>query len=187
MARELAQKPQPPGAKFTQGLLDVEGILRALDLQAGQWVLDAGCGNGYMCMHFSAAVGPSGSVVAMDRDESFVGALKAVPPGTNIEVVRGDITRPTDLPPASMDCIYLSTVLHIFSPTQRQGFIGEARRLLKPEATLAIIEIEKREMPFGPPLHCRYAPEDLKALFPITPVKTVAVGKYFYMQLFKNV
>ena len=39
--------------KFSEGLLDDEGILACLDIGAGQTILDAGCGSGYMALKFS--------------------------------------------------------------------------------------------------------------------------------------
>jgi hypothetical protein len=67
-----------------------------------------------------------------------------------------------------------------------QGFIQETKRLLKPNALLAIVEIEKKETPFGPPLKMRYSPEELKKIIPMTPGNTIQVGEHFYMQLFNN-
>jgi ubiquinone/menaquinone biosynthesis C-methylase UbiE len=174
------------GAKFTQGLLDVEKILAALAIRTGQSVLDAGCGNGYMAHHFAAAVGPTGRVIALDLDQTFIAALRGETADTVIEAIQGDITRETSLATASMDLVYLSTVLHIFSSDQLKGFILEVQRLLRPNGTLAIVEIEKRDTPFGPPLARRHTPEELKARFPLRPGKTVSVGDHFYLQLFKT-
>jgi hypothetical protein len=51
---------------------------------------------------------------------------------------------------------------------------------------LAIVEIDKKETPFGPPLKIRFSPEELKEMVPLTPLKTIQVGEHFYMQLFQN-
>ena len=98
----------------------------------------------------------------------------------------GDITTHTGLDPASFDLIYLSTVIHGFSQDQVKGFLAETTRLLKPDALLAIVEIEKKETPFGPPLHIRYSPEELQQVIPMQPKMTVTVGDHFYMQTFQN-
>jgi len=172
--------------KFTEGLLDNERILQALDIEPGQTILDAGCGTGYMSKLFSKEVTKSGKVYALDPDKYFVRVLKNETQGTNIETVEGDITRPTRLKESSLDLIYLSTVIHIFSKQQMQGFLQEVKRLLKPGALLAIVEMEKKETPFGPPLESRYSPEDLIKIIPMAPVNTVPVGEHFYMQIFQN-
>lgn len=131
--------------------MDNELILKALNIQAGQTILDAGCGNGYMSKIFSNEVTRSGKVYALDPDKYFIKALKNETQGTNIEPMEGDITRPTRLSESSVDLIYISTVIHMFSEQQMRGFLREVKRLLKPDALLAIVEIEKKKTPFGPP------------------------------------
>jgi len=166
--------------------LNHELILKALNIQAGQIILDAGCGNGYMSKAFSKKVGKSGKVYALDPDTESIKVLRRETQGTNIEAITGDITKPTRLNQSSLDVIYLSTVIHGFSKQQMQGFLAEAKRLLKPNAVLAIVEIEKKETPFGPPLHIRFAPEELKDIVPLAPINTLTVGEHFYLLIFKN-
>ncbi|MGE0083368.1 MAG: class I SAM-dependent methyltransferase [Desulfococcaceae bacterium] len=175
-----------PRGKFTQGLLNSELILKSLNIKAGQTILDAGCGNGYMSKMFLDAVSPSGKVYALDSDKYFTEVLKSETRGSNIETVVGDITKPTLIRQSSVDLIYISTVIYLFSKKQMQGFIQEAKRLLRPDSLLAIVETEKKETPFGPPLELRYSPDELKETVPLVPVNTVQVGKHFYMQIFQN-
>jgi ubiquinone/menaquinone biosynthesis C-methylase UbiE len=162
-------------------------IEESLNIKAGQTILDAGCGNGYMSKVFSKKVGPSGKVYAIDPDTESIEVLRKETQGTNIEAIEGDITKPTRLNQSSVDLIYLSTVIHGFSKQQMQGFLGEAKRLLKPNAALAIVEIEKKETPFGPPLNIRFSPEELKDIVPLSPLNTLQVGEHFYMLIFKNI
>jgi ubiquinone/menaquinone biosynthesis C-methylase UbiE len=172
--------------KFSEGLLDNELILNALNIQQGQTVLDAGCGNGYMTKAFSSRVALSGKVYALDHDEHFIGILRQETQGTNVEAMECDITRSIPIDQGSVDLIYISTVIHGFSKPQLRGFLGEAQRLLKPNGLLAIVEIEKKETSFGPPLNIRFSPEELKEVVPMAPLSTIQVGKNFYMQLFRN-
>lgn len=178
-----------PAPKFTQGLLDHGRILTVLDIKPGQMVLDAGCGNGYMAEAFAAVVSNSGKVYALDSNAHYITALKdrITPTPANIEAVHSDITRMTPLKNASIDLIYIATVVHIFSKAQMDGFIREAKRLLKPGAILAVVEIEKKETPFGPPMQNRYAPEELIDIIPMKPEGNFQVGRYFYLQLFTDV
>ncbi len=171
--------------KFTEGLLDNEQILKALNIRPGQTILDAGCGNGYMSKQFSNEVTQSGKVYALDPDQYFIKVLQNETQETNIETIVADITGPTQLNRSSVDHIYVSTVIHAFSQQQIQGFIQEVKRLLKPDGTLAIVEIEKKETPFGPPLQLRYSPEELKEIIPLAPTNTVKAGEHFYMQIFQ--
>jgi len=172
--------------KFTEGLLNKELILKALNIRPGQTVVDGGCGNGYMSKAFSNEVAQSGKVYALDPDKHSINLLKNETQGTNIETIVGDITKPTRLTESSVDLIYISTVIHAFSQQQMQGFLREVKRLLKPDALLAIVEIEKKETPFGPPQELRYSPEELMEIVPLFPLNTIQVGEHFYMQIFQN-
>ena len=172
--------------KSTEDRLDKGLILKALNIKPGQTVLDAGCGNGYMSKVFSNEVARSGKVYALDPDKNVIDVLGKETRGTNIEAMEGDITNPTPLEPSSVDLIYASAVIHGFSKAQMQNFIQEVKRLLKPNALLAIVEIEKKETPFGPPLKIRFSPDELKDIIPLAPMNTLPVGEYFYMQIFEN-
>lgn len=172
--------------KFSEGLIDQELVMNALNIKPGQIILDAGCGNGYMAKAFSDRISPSGKVYALDEDTHFINILKTEMQDTNLEAMDVDITGPLPLDLDSMDLIYISTVIHGFSNQQLQDFLNEAKRILKPDGILAIVEIEKKETSFGPPMNIRLSPEELKEIVPMDPLSTVQVGKHFYMQVFKN-
>ena len=172
--------------KSSERFLTKELILQALNIQPGQTILDAGCGNGYMSKIFSKKVTPSGKVYALDPDPDTIEVLKKETQGSNIEAFVGDITKSTPIEPASLDLFYISAVIHGFSKQKMQDLLEEARRLLKPKAILAIVEIDKKETPFGPPLNIRYSPEELKEVVPLAALQTVRVGEHFYMQIFQN-
>jgi len=172
--------------KSSERFLDKDLILRELNLVPDQTILDAGCGNGYMSKEFSRILNKKGKVYALDPDREAIESLQREAEGTNIEALVGDIAGTTPLEASSIDLIYLSTVFHGFSKDQVRGFQKEVRRLLKPHARLAIVEIHKRNTPFGPPLSIRFSPEELRRIVLLTPLTTVDVGPYFYMQLFEN-
>jgi len=172
--------------KFTEGLIVTERIVKFLEIQPGQTIIDAGCGTGYMARIFSRAVTASGRVYAVDRDSYFIEKLSEETRGTNIEAIQSDIAQIDGLADRSVDLIYVSTVIHALSRPQLTAFLKEARRLLKPDARLAIVEIEKKETPFGPPMEYRSSPEELVQKVPMVPLKTVMAGEHFYMQVFLN-
>jgi len=172
--------------KSSESLLDKQMILEALNIQPGQTVLDAGCGDGYMAKEFANLVTESGRVYALDPDIAAIDELKRETQGTNIEPVVGDITTTTELESHSIDLIYLSTVFHGFSKDQIGGFVAEVQHLLKPKGTLAILEIKKEETPFGPPMEIRFSPAELDQTIPLPSRGVVEVGEPFYMQIFEN-
>jgi ubiquinone/menaquinone biosynthesis C-methylase UbiE len=180
------ERKQHHRGNSTESLLDKDAILSGLGIGIGQVVLDAGCGNGYMSKEFLRLVGSAGKVYAVDTDKTAITALREGMEGTNLVAMVGDITTTTDLPASAFDLIYLSTVFHGFSPEQIKGFEKEVKRLLAPRGKLALVEIVKRVTPFGPPLSRRFSPEELKHALGLTPLVTVEVGEYFYMQTFEN-
>ena len=173
--------------KFSEGLLNDEIISDNLNICLGQTILDAGCGNGYMAKKFSKLVGNTGKIYALDPDKGSIAKLKEeVEKNSNINALVGDITKRTDLKDSAIDLVYLSTVFHIFSDIQIVGFEKEITRILKPKAQLAIVNIHKKETPFGPPLEMRSSPEELRQKLSFIPKELIEVNDYFYMQLFVN-
>jgi ubiquinone/menaquinone biosynthesis C-methylase UbiE len=172
--------------KFSEGLLNDEMILANLNICAGQTILDAGCGNGYMAKKFSELVGDTGKIYALDPDRGSITNLKKEAENSNIEAFVGDITKPTGLIASSIDLVYLSTVFHIFSEAQIEGFVTEIKRILKPNARLAIINIKKEDTSFGPPIKMRSSPEELRQKITLIPSILVEVSEFFYMQVFVN-
>ena len=79
--------------KSSESLFDKQTILRELNIQTGQTVLDAGCGNGYMAKEFAKITGESGKVYALDPDETSINILKSEVQNTVIEAFVGDITK----------------------------------------------------------------------------------------------
>lgn len=174
--------------KFSEGLLNDEIVLENLNIYPGQTIFDAGCGNGYMAKKFSKLVGNTGKIYALDSDKGAIANFKKeIGNKSNINAFVGDITKRTDLKDASVDLVYLSTVFHIFSDSQIAGFEDEINRILKPKAQLAIININKEETPFGPPVEMRSSPEELRQKLSFVPRKLIEVGEHFYMQLFIKV
>ena len=170
--------------RSSEVLVDKDHILKTLNIQPGQVVLDAGCGNGYMAKAFSKRVAGSGRVIALDPDEETIALLAEETRGGNIETLVASITRPTPLQGSSVDLLYLSTVIHGFTKPEMHAFVTEAVRLLKPGGMLAIVEMEKKETPFGPPLEIRISPDELKAMVPLEPHKTDQAGEHLYLQTF---
>lgn len=172
--------------KSSESFIDKDIILHELNILPGQTILDAGCGNGYMSKEFSRVLNNTGKVYALDPDREAIETLKEETKETNIETIEADITKTTPLEESSIDLIYLSTVFHGFAKDQIKDFQKEVKRLLKPNARLAIVEIQKQDTPFGPPLDIRFSPEELKQTINLNPKALVEVGQYFYMQIFEN-
>jgi len=170
--------------RSSESFLDKDKILASLSIKAGEVILDGGCGNGYMAKEFARLTGKTGKVYAVDVDAAAIDSLKSECEGTIIEPFAADITKETMLAAASIDLIYLCTVVHGFSETQMEGFLKEVKRLLKADARLAIVEIKKKESGFGPPLEKRFSPEELKRVISLPATRLADVGEMIYIQVF---
>ena len=184
--KDMGKKRHHHGGRSSESILDKTIILGALNIRAGERVLDAGCGNGYMAKEFAKRAGATGKIYALDPDAGAISTLQKETAKSTIEAFVGDITRETKLAAASIDLMYVSTVVHGFSGEDMAGFVTEAKRVLKPGGRLAIVEIKKEETPFGPPLHIRLSPEELIAAIGLKNTTQVNIGPYFYLQLFEK-
>lgn len=150
---------------------DPEKIFKTLALEKGETVADLGCGPGDYSLAIVRLIGPTGSVVAMDRWQGLLDKLaeKASNQGVkNIEVITTNITEILPLKERSIDCCLLSTVLHSLSlAVASSSLFPEILRVLKVPGRLVIIECKKEEQNFGPPKHLRISPQELEAaLYP---------------------
>lgn len=172
--------------RFTEGLVDTDIILQELAVTSGQTIVDVGCGTGYMALLFAKEVGPAGQVFALDINDIYVRELEERCKGLNVRAQTCDMSGALPLDAASVDTMYISTVIHSRTSGQVQAFVAEAQRVLKPNGILAVVELAKHDTPFGPPLQQRYSPEELRAAIGLTPVTVIPVAEHFYMQLFRN-
>ncbi len=167
--------------RSSESMLDKSAILGALNIRPGQIILDAGCGNGYMSKEFSKLTGSGGRVYAIDPDGDSIAALSAEATGSNLLPILGDMAAETPIEDKSIDIMYMSLVFHGFTESQIGGFRKEALRILRPDGILAIVEIHKKETPFGPPMQIRVSPEELLSIMGMRCIRKIDFGDYFYL------
>lgn len=105
-------------------------VLDALDIEDGATVVDLGCGPGADLPAMAGAVGPSGRVLGIDRDDSAVAeARRLCSPHPQVSVERGD-GHHLDVPTGSVDRVHTDRVLqHVAEP---QVVLAEIARVLGP-------------------------------------------------------
>lgn len=170
---------------------DPECVFNVLAIRPGYRFLDLGCGAGEYSLRASRDVGESGAVYALDRWEEVACKITETVKAQgiqNIQVITSDILHPLPLDGDSIDVCMMATVLHI--PTITRGaerLFQEIHRVLKCDGRLAVINIKKEEMTFGPPLEMRLSPDDTASL--IVPHGFKEIGMvdlgYNYMVMFK--
>ena len=140
-------------------------IPRALGLRAGMAVADIGAGTGYFLKFFSAAVGPSGKVYAVDVEPKLVAHMRqrSIQEKTaNVTVILGAPDDPK-LPAAALDVIFICDTWHHIN--DRIDYLALLARALKPGGSVAIVDFHKREAPVGPPTEHKMAREEVVAEF----------------------
>ncbi len=120
-----------------------EGILAMLGLSEGQDVADIGAGTGLFTGPFSKAVGPSGTVYAVDISPGFLEHLRErgeKEGWTNVELVLCSEDS-ADLPKNSVDLAFVCDTYHHFE--YPQATLASLRHALRPGGRLVVIDFER--------------------------------------------
>jgi ubiquinone/menaquinone biosynthesis C-methylase UbiE len=156
-----AHPKENPNAKFLKPDLDVPSwvqkfespgrevydkrkqIVAAAHLRKGAAVADVGAGTGLYTMLFSQEVGPEGTVYAVEIAPRFLDYLpqRARKTGArNVKVVKGTDTS-VELPPASVDLVFLCDTYHHFEQPQKN--LASIRKALRPGGELLIVDFKR--------------------------------------------
>lgn len=146
MGREIARVMGYQGASWldrpdrSQEEGEPDKLYAALDVQAGQVVVDMGCGSGYHTIRLARRVGPKGKVLAVDLQPQMLRLLRdrlTREKLENVELIQSTEKDPK-LPPASVDLIVMVDVYHEFAfPFEVMEKLVEA---VKPGGRIAFVE-----------------------------------------------
>jgi arsenite methyltransferase len=136
-------------------------VLMALDLKPGETIADIGSGSGYFTLRFAAHVGDTGRVLAVDIDPEMIRYLNRRVRDAGVRNVQTILAEPNDplLPDASVDrFVVVDTWHHI---EKQAEYLALMKKMLKPGGQMVMIDFQKKELPFGPPMEMKIAREDL--------------------------
>jgi len=117
------------------------GLLRSLGVRPGDRVLDFGCGVGHYSIPAAFAVGNSGVVYALDKDQEPLDQLtkRAKLYGlSNIKPVKTSDGVEINMPTESIDVVLLYDVLHYFTERNRRTLYQETSRVLTSTGLLSV-------------------------------------------------
>lgn len=145
-----------------------EQNIAQLGLREGMRVADFGAGNGAYSLACGRAVGHTGHVYAIEVQKNllkkFEGEIKEWGV-SNVECIWGDIEKKggTKIADQSMDAVIISNVL--FQAEDKLGLIDEARRVLKKDGKILLIDWSASFNNMGPTPDHVVTPEVATELF----------------------
>ena len=160
-------------------------VMHAMDVAPGQTIADVGAGTGFFSLPLARRVGLHGLVYAVDVQIEMLAWIREKIEGegqSNIQLVRAEASA-TLLPDESCDLVFLANLWHELD--DRQAVLREARRVLKPESRIAILDWRPDvEREVGPPLDHRLTPESCvdemrQAELAVTVIKNL--GKHHWL------
>ena len=115
-------------------------IVAACKLKPGMVVADIGAGTGLFTRLFAAEVGPKGRVYAVDISRKFIEHVEKTSKEAGLKNVTGIVCTPSssELPPNSVDLVFLSDTYHHFEYPQKTT--ASLHRALRPAGQLILVD-----------------------------------------------
>lgn len=137
-------------------------ILSRFGLEPGQSLADLGCGQGYFTLRAAEMMGSQGIIKAVEINSERLKILQDTARERRLsERIEIYLTQGENipLPNQDVDRVLISNVLHELK--EPLNYLKDARRILKADGKIWVIEWQKKETPIGPPLNERFATEEL--------------------------
>lgn len=113
-------------------------LITASGVTTRDWVLDVGCGPGYLVRRVSRVVGPNGHVDGADPSPEVIKhANRTAPANTTFRVSAAE---QLPYPDETFDVVFCTLALHHINPDHRLGALREIYRVLRPGKTLLIAD-----------------------------------------------
>ena len=122
------------------GSLEIDEVVSRMRLQPGDLVADVGAGTGVFSVSLARAVGPTGTVLAVEVDPGFLPMIdqKAMDGGVeNVQTVLGEFTDPK-LPRRDIDVAFFHDVLHHIEG--RQAYLQRTASYLGPGSRVIVVD-----------------------------------------------
>ncbi|OJI06667.1 hypothetical protein BK004_02485 [bacterium CG10_46_32] len=172
--------------------LNPDQIIKQINLSAGAQVADLGCGTGYMSFAASHAVGAKGRVYAVDVQKAVLEQVKKeaqVEGITNIITMWSDleVIGATKIATMSLDAVLLVNILFLLK--DKSAVFSEAKRALKKEGTLLVVDWLPGNTAIGPPASSRVSKDTVMGLASgvgFVQEKEINAGSYHFGLVFKQ-
>lgn len=121
-------------------------LMKEVNIQPGEKIVDIGCGPGFFAMQFSKIVGPNGKIYAIDTNQRHLDFLKPLIEDTgttNIELVHSkfdDICIPARSVDRAFMCSLYGVIYLVSMEPVKDRFIKSIIQALKPGGKLTIVD-----------------------------------------------
>ena len=164
-------------------MLPPEKTLISLGLKEGDIVADIGCGIGYFTIPAAEIVGDSGKVFAMDILQEMLEEVEIKQKVNNISNIKTILTEENDLKLEAdkVTVAFISNVLH--EADDKERFLSEIKRIICSKGIVAIVEWQKINSEFGPPVDHRLDKADLINIVDklgFSNISVIDIGENFY-------
>lgn len=174
-------------------LINRKKIFERVGVGEGMHLADLGSGGlGYFVLPAAKMVGEKGKVYAVDVLKSalsevskrarFLGLNNVKPIWANLEIYSS-----TGIPDCSLDIVFLINML--FQSKEHSTIFQEAKRILKLQGKLLVIDWNQTAIPFGPKLEDRVQTQEIKTLATSLGLRLLdefSPGKFHYALLFQR-
>jgi len=131
---------------------DPEEILTAVEIKPSYVVADLGCGSGYFTVPLARRVK---MVYAIDVQKEMLDFLEDKIKKQKIKNVKLLLTEPNEIPLESESVDLLLSVNTVHEFDNKAKIIKEMSRVVKKNGKLLIVDFQKKETGFGPPVEIR--------------------------------
>jgi ubiquinone/menaquinone biosynthesis C-methylase UbiE len=118
-------------------------ILKTLNIQQGQTIVDIGSGGGFFTFLFSHLVGDKGTVYAIDTNEDFLEYINRQAAENDLTNIKTVLATEEYIPIShhSVDLVFVRNVYHHLQ--NRVQYFTQVKQLLSPFARVTIIEYSR--------------------------------------------
>ncbi|MEA4900789.1 class I SAM-dependent methyltransferase [Desulfitobacterium sp.] len=157
--------------------------LQKLGLRAEDCMADIGCGIGYFTIPATEIVDSTNQIYALDTSEEMLAEVENRLVGLDVANVIPIKTGEYDLklPDESVSFALMVTVLHEVEDKER--FICEAHRILKPSGRIAVVDWEKKPTKMGPPVEHRLSSDEVIALLKTAGLEVSQDEEYHFAEV----
>lgn len=122
-----------------------EKIVEACAIKPGMVIADVGAGTGFYTRLFAKTIGEEGQVFAVDITPKFIEHIRESCELTGVKNVSPVLCQPdsVNLPPASVDLVYICDTYHHFEFPQRT--MASIHRALKPNGRIVLIDFVREQ------------------------------------------